>query len=349
MKIICPRCGVAGNEEAEFCVSCGQSLEAAKKASVASIPPAKVSSPAPTVSGEKNTVINLDTIPAHGGKGDNGDARGNRPVSKAKSSEDQLRETILLHAPSAQNPDKKSNSRDNIPMPTIEQEAVRSVPPVATKSAREQASTIQIANVAAPLTARMDKIKRRKFVLRTEELPSLEVQRIWYKITENTDWNTVALIPASKDLCVLNIAHGLGIMAVREPCEFVRVLNASMIAYDSCEGKNGKKVKNRSQYPYEYFDLVDQLQPNATSLAVTQLTKELLRRFDEAKESGTIREGKVFVTIDPFESHPDAIALSRVVNKLIICVKLGQTRFEEMRQIISTVGKDRVLGCIAVR
>jgi hypothetical protein len=349
VKIICPRCGVAGKEEAEFCVSCGQSLDAVKKNSVSTIPPAKVSSSAPATASESN-VINLDRIPSQTAKMDHGDARGNRPGSKGKSSEDQLRETILLHAPSSQNPDKRPNSRDNIPMPTIEQEAVRSVPPVTTKSPKEQASSIQVANVAAPLTSRMDsKIKRRKFVLRTEELPSLEVQRIWYKITENTDWNTVALIPASKDLCVLNIAHGLGTMAVREPCEFVRVLNASMIAYDSCEGKNGKSSKNKSQYPYEYFDLVDQLQPNATSLAVTQLTKELLRRFDEARESGNIREGKVFVTIDPFESHPDAIALSRVVNKLIIGVKLGQTKFEDMRQIISTVGKDRVLGCIAVR
>lgn len=207
------------------------------------------------------------------------------------------------------------------------------------------------------LSGRVEELEKRVKNTSVTNLPPLEIQHIWYKITEAPDWNTVAVIPASENLCVIDIAHGLGAMAVREPCDFVRVVNSSFSVFEHCRSKNDKSAnadgettdEEKVTYPYEYLDLVKQLQPNADSAAVMHVTKELLNSFNAAKRAGTLSHGKVFVAIDYLVSQPDAIAMSRAVDKLIIGVRLGETRFESVRKIIEAVGgRDRILGCVAI-
>ena len=359
MRTICPRCGVTSKDEAEFCVSCGQPL----KSAVSSVPPARPNTRSPVSEVNVNTIVvedsaspkpqgakpevsvryrTISTIPK---------APGSSTPSQKPGTVDNFRETILLHAPTSRAPEANDKPQASSDMPqnarvytTVKQ------PEPQGESADGFSATLQTVDVTSAIAERPAK-RSPGFAKLTGEVPSLGIQHIWYKITGDVSWHSVALVPASDDMNLINFAHGLGTMAVREPCEFVRVVNASIVVYEKNEAKaaaEGKADAAPKACPYEFFDLVKQLQPEATSAEVTQLTRELLSQFDKARKAGTLRDGKVFVTIDSIFSHPDAIALCRAVDKIIICIRLGDTRIESVRKTIETVGREKILGCVTV-
>ena len=372
MRTICPRCGVTSKDEAEFCVSCGQPL----KSAVSSIPPSKVGTVRTPVS-EVNVhnVVEDNSSSTH----PQGNVRGGEvsvryrtistnpqppdemtqaPVENSGSPTDNFRETILLHAPTARPVEKAAETKkQSVAAETPKVRTATSTSPPLTERQDAPLNSLQTVETTTSIVRKV--VKRTAEFKNTGEVPSLQIQHIWYKMTANSDWNTIALVPASDELETMQIAHGLGAMAVREPCEFVRVVNAAVGTSPSAtsngkiKNKKDKKAgsnsdRRRNNYPYEFFDLVQQLQPDADSASVTQLTKELLNQFDRARKSGTLRDGKIFVSIDSVTSHPDAIALCRAVDKLIICVGLGKTKFGAVKEIVQTVGKDKILGCVAI-
>lgn len=345
--MICPRCGVTSKEEAEFCVSCGQPL----KSSISSIPPTR-NSRMPASEINASTVI-IENAPSNISNGEKPEVSvryrtiSSSPHRSATNSDpvpakvENLRETIVLNAP-GRNAASTTKEKDP-PFATTSKSPV-SQPQTATETvnrpnALNVAALKRISASPAPIARHMPSSKSYKNT--SGDIPPLDIQHIWYKITKATDWNTVVLVPVSDDVFTVDLARGFGQMAAREPCSFVRVVNASLVYAEHTKTNADSPVTSGA---YEYFDIVKQIGEEADSVSVTQLTKELLSQFDKSKRDGTLKDGKIFVSIDPLISHPDGIALCRAVDKLILCVKLGSTQFDALNKTIEMVGRQKILG-----
>ena len=370
MRMICPRCGVKGKENAEFCISCGQPL----KAAVSSVPPTRISH-APAHRANSAKVV-IDSSNANQSTTESKDvsvryhsvspAKWKHSTNKRQTGGVQKHgshvETILHHAAPSRVQDALKESQAPLASPRVASSsptpahdddtgraprAEQSESQFARSDEAAQAGVIENMSVSIVLANNAGRIKK----ITSTDLPPVELQHIWYRITRSPGWNTMALIPASEDLNVLQVAHGLGTMAAREGTEFVRVVNAAVsnTATSNKKSSSRQNQPDQSSFPYEYFDLVKQLGDEASFVTVSQLTRELLGQFDNAKSKGVLRDGKVFVAIDSVQSHPDAISICRAVDQIIVCVKLGQTRFESLKYILENAGRNKLLGCIAIK
>ncbi|MBN2717430.1 MAG: hypothetical protein JXX14_16375 [Deltaproteobacteria bacterium] len=352
MRTICPRCGVISQKDADFCFSCGHSL----KSAVSSIPPVRTNrAPASEVNVD-NVVTNVSDNEKGWGDKSSVSVRYKAVAVPYRPSEDanaprgaqvdDLRKTVMLHSPASTPPAQAPSSDMDVSLPRSDISMGK--PAVAKQVKDTDVLAIQ------PLTQDrfLDDPERQIFKKRNvspDDMPSLGIQRIWYKITQHEALSTVAFVPANDNIEVLSIAHGMGKMAVREPCDFVRVVNAALGGLGTSK-KDSDAVddKDVDALPYEYFDLVRQLGDSANSLSVTQLTKRILDKFKKAKSEGKFDDGKIFIAVDSVLSHPDAIAVCRAVDKVILCVELGFTRFDALKQILEAVGKEKVLGYVAI-
>jgi hypothetical protein len=58
---------------------------------------------------------------------------------------------------------------------------------------------------------------------------------------------------------------------------------------------------------------------------------------------------EVVVAIHPVTVEPLGLALAQAAEAVVLCVKLGHTNLEAARATIGLIGRDRVIGAVAVR
>ncbi|MCP4605964.1 MAG: hypothetical protein GY847_36535 [Proteobacteria bacterium] len=181
------------------------------------------------------------------------------------------------------------------------------------------------------------------------ELPPLELQHAWHHATHKGKWKSIALVPATEDIQTLGLAHGFGQMAAREvetmrdPLVEVKVVNVTSFPDEiSNEIEGSSENLDTGPYPYEFVDLAswdrsEEDQAYAGQRLVEQFTSE---------ESLCTR---AIFALDSLLSQTRTIPLCRTVDYVIICVAIGLTSFESVRQTVDIVGMEKVLGSIAIR
>jgi hypothetical protein len=180
-----------------------------------------------------------------------------------------------------------------------------------------------------------------------ENLPPVDVQHVWYNITAQNDWSTAALVSVSENLSTIELAHGLGYMAAVALCKLVWVINASTLS-STLKILTPDDVYDSSKYPYDYFDLIKQIQPSSNSRTVSNLAIQMLKKYQSLKDGNENENNKAFIAIDSLLSHTDAIPISRAVDKIILCVEKGATSVTSAQQIIKMVGRQNILGCVSI-
>ena len=176
-------------------------------------------------------------------------------------------------------------------------------------------------------------------------LPPLEVQHAWFRAARSRTWTSIALVPVIAGVRVLPIARGMGQMATQEPGSRVLVVNACTAECSSAA--NGEDVEAAVHTDPEYgYDLMDlgglPLRKAQQALA---LLPQLLDRVTNAEDPYST----VLLAMDPVLYHTRSLPAVRAADRTILCVPLGQTTFKEARDVVGLIGRDKVLGCIAIR
>ncbi|MBI4818123.1 MAG: hypothetical protein HY791_17810 [Deltaproteobacteria bacterium] len=83
---------------------------------------------------------------------------------------------------------------------------------------------------------------------------------------------------------------------------------------------------------------------DATDLALTEATA----LSDYVATSTLLVRTAVFELRCPLEDA-SALALTRVVDAVLLVVSLGKTELDRAQRLIQLIGRDRIVGCIALR
>ncbi len=176
-------------------------------------------------------------------------------------------------------------------------------------------------------------------------LPPLAVQHIWYEMVRRKKWASLALVPVTDDIDVLEFAHGIGLMAVREPHDLIWVVNASNRA-DNQVTEHDLSVHGQedSKFPYKFVDL--------PTLGVTT-EKQLITAewmLDKYSENENQNQNMRFVfAVNSVINNTSPISLCRKVDAVILCVRLGRTTFKDVRRTVEIIGQEQVLGSIVFK
>ncbi|MEP6915247.1 MAG: hypothetical protein ABJC89_06350 [Acidobacteriota bacterium] len=55
------------------------------------------------------------------------------------------------------------------------------------------------------------------------------------------------------------------------------------------------------------------------------------------------------IRLDCVTSNPTALALARATTAILLLVQIGDSRLSAIRSVVDAVGRERVIGCVAVR
>lgn len=174
-------------------------------------------------------------------------------------------------------------------------------------------------------------------------LPPLELQHVWYDIKQQRDWRSIVVLPVTDDIETLGVAHGLGLMAVREPHDLIWVVNASRRVHDPIHpADENASSQNNDAFPYRYVDLAELGINNEKQLLTAQYMLDKLTQEKHAKMS-------FIFSVDAIVNNTHPIPLCRTVDAVILCIALGKTSTKNVRRTVEIIGKDRILGSIILR
>lgn len=174
-------------------------------------------------------------------------------------------------------------------------------------------------------------------------LPPLALQHVWYEMKQQREWRSVALVPVTDDIKTLAVAHGLGLMAVREPHDVIWVVNASSGVYDPIRpADENAPSQNNDAFPYKYVDLAELGINQEKQLVTAQYMLYKLAKEKHAKMS-------FIFSVDAIVNKTHPIPLCRTVDAVILCIALGKSSSKNVRRTVEIIGRDRILGSIILR
>ena len=174
-------------------------------------------------------------------------------------------------------------------------------------------------------------------------LPPLAMQHIWYEMARRREWTSLALVPTTDNISVLEFAHGIGLMAVREPHDLIWVVNASSKPNDQVTERdvNAPGQEERG-FPYKFVDL--------QSLGVTPekqlITAEMM--IDKYAENEDEQMRFIFA-VNSVLDNTYPISLCRKVDAVILCISLGRTSFKDVRRTVEIIGEEQIMGSIVLK
>lgn len=207
----------------------------------------------------------------------------------------------------------------------------------------------------------------------------LELQHLWFELHRDPIWESLALVPVDEDMHTLGLARSLGEIAARHMDSSVLVVNASLRAHGDATKEPAalRKTQNEDVTPPPQPDA--KVAPAATSDGVWQLIRDAIvpadgveNRYDYldlSRFSPNVADavlsvvphlldvltmtGKRYTTalyaLDSVVWEPRAIALSRSVDRVVVCLKLGSTSFQAARRVAEILGPDRLAGSVLFR
>jgi len=172
-------------------------------------------------------------------------------------------------------------------------------------------------------------------------LPPLTLQHTWYEMKKHREWSSLAIVPVTETVETLRIAHGLGLMAIRDHLDNVWVVNASSVEGDLVKASD-VAVPGGNDFPYKFFDLSD--------LGINQERQLFtVARILEKVADQEHMNSRVIVAVDSIIQNTHPIALCRSVDAVILCITLGETTLKSVRRVVEIIGKEQIIGSIVLR
>lgn len=171
-------------------------------------------------------------------------------------------------------------------------------------------------------------------------LPPLSLQHTWYEMKKHREWTSLAILPVTETVETLRIAHGLGLMALRDHPDTVWVINASSVEGDLVKASD-IAVPGETDFPYKFLDLSD--------FGINQ-EKQLFtvaRILEKVADQGHMNS-RLIITVDSIIHNTHPIALCRSVDAVILCITLGKTTLNSVRRVVEIIGKEQIIGSIVL-
>jgi hypothetical protein len=179
-------------------------------------------------------------------------------------------------------------------------------------------------------------------------LPALDIQHLWFRAADRRTWKTLAVVPVDDDVSTLPLARSLAQMAAHQAGNRVLLVNAAIKDCVAGSGRAAAEVirDTPSDGPALGFDFVDfsVLDADEANRAVASSTQLL----DFLETQGRTYDTAVFAT-DALLLRTPAIPLVRGTDATVICVRVGHTPLPDVRKLVKVIGRERILGSIALR
>ena len=171
-------------------------------------------------------------------------------------------------------------------------------------------------------------------------LPPLALQHAWYEMKKLHEWTSVAIVPVVETEETLRIAHGLGLMAIREPHDIVWVVNASSTSGDLVKPTD-VNTPEKKEFPYKFVNL-SELGINQEKQLFT--AERILEKLSEQSDMNM----RFIVAVDSIIENTHPIALCRSVDAVILCITLEKTPFKSVKRVVEIIGGEKIMGSIVL-
>lgn len=182
-------------------------------------------------------------------------------------------------------------------------------------------------------------------------LPSVELQHAWFELARMRTWRLLTLVPVEEGHHTIGIAHDLACMASLDPNERVLVVNA--VAQEGRgtgpRDRNGMRADvealtvRMANGRYTYLDL------GSAGYDEAQIALVEVPRLAEQVRLKTGPYTMLIMAQCELLTHPTAVPVARAMDAAIICARLGSSSFRYAKKAIELIGKERVIGSLAVR
>ncbi len=175
--------------------------------------------------------------------------------------------------------------------------------------------------------------------------PPLDVRHLWFGLSHHRAWSSLALVPVDAEVSTLPLARGLAQVAALQLGNRVLLVNAR-VADAKAEG--GDEVLTPACEDGASYDFLDfsRLAPTDADRALA-LSPQLFSSIEAGPLEGR-RYSTVLISTHAPLVHTETIPLVRGVDAVALCVRVGSTRLEHIRRLARVVGRELVLGTVAL-
>ena len=189
-----------------------------------------------------------------------------------------------------------------------------------------------------------------------ESLPSLDVQHLWYEVRrQRPSWKTLALAAVDEGEAPIRLARELGHLAARETGQRALVVSTATRP-DAPRGSaplpkdpwvvllndRAKPIAGGSEHvSYLAFDHVDGDWAERALADAPQAMRHLA--------DGSLGYASAIFALESVLTRPAGIQLARAVDTVVLCVRLGESSLDDTRRITEVIGRDKILGTLAIR
>jgi hypothetical protein len=186
--------------------------------------------------------------------------------------------------------------------------------------------------------------------------PPVDVQHVWYEIRRGPAWKSMALVAVDDGPAPATLAQSFGDLATEEKSRRILIVNASTqlalgaakrsadaetLWQDLARGDRSVVAAIDDHVDYLQLSRFDRLRAARLLVSAPQFLGELTR--------GTPAHDGVIFAVDSLLAHPGATQLTRMVDVVVLCIRLGVTSLDAARRVTEIIGVEKIVGTIALR
>ncbi len=176
--------------------------------------------------------------------------------------------------------------------------------------------------------------------------PPLDVRHLWFGLSHHRTWSSLALVPVDPEVSTLPLARGLAQVAASLPGNRVLLVNARVSDGPTELHDVAFTPLDESILSYDFLDF-SQLAPTEAERALA-LSPQVFSSIEAGPLEGRRYSTVLLATHAPLV-HTETIPLVRGVDAVALCVRVGSTRLEDIRRLARVIGRELVLGTVALR
>ncbi len=170
------------------------------------------------------------------------------------------------------------------------------------------------------------------------DLPSLELQQLWFSVLRRRTWSSLVVIPAHAGGSAVSTARGLARVAEHHLRRRVVVITPGELC-------------SLDELPRLMPALAEREPAERLGGAVWEIAlSDSIRMPADRPELGDLtKTPTLIVALEPVVSNPLGIAITLAADAALLCVTLGETPLASAKRTVELVGRERFIGCVVRR
>lgn len=170
------------------------------------------------------------------------------------------------------------------------------------------------------------------------DLPSMELQQLWFALLRRRAWSSLVVIPAHAGGSAVSTARGLAGVAERHLGRRVAVITPGELC-------------SLDELPRLMPALAEREPAERLEGAVWEIVlSDSIRTHTHHPGLGDLmKTPSVIVALEPVVSNPLGIAVTLAADAALLCITLGETSLASAKRTVELVGRERFIGCVVRR